>query len=61
MVKRGGRGKGRGRPPKSTLLEKSNESSLPLSAQVTSWADDALMVSMRWFSLRLRAVMLGGG
>ncbi|GMY10910.1 hypothetical protein FCV25MIE_06149, partial [Fagus crenata] len=47
MVKRGGRGKGRGRPPKSTLLEKSNESSLLLSAQVTSWADDALMVSMR--------------
>ena len=61
MLKRGGCGKGRGRPPKSTLLEKLNESSLPLFAQVTSWADDALMVSMRWFNLSLRAEMLGGG
>ena len=61
MLKRGGRGKGRGRPPKSTLLEKSNESSLPFSAQVISWVDDALMVSMRWFNLSLRAEMLGGG
>ncbi|GMY19665.1 hypothetical protein FCV25MIE_14904 [Fagus crenata] len=41
MVKKEGRGKGRGRPPKSSLLPKLNESLSSLITQDIFWADDA--------------------
>ncbi|GMY19662.1 hypothetical protein FCV25MIE_14901 [Fagus crenata] len=41
MVKKGGRGKGRGCPPKSSLLPKLNESLSSLITQDIFWADDA--------------------
>ncbi|GMY19666.1 hypothetical protein FCV25MIE_14905 [Fagus crenata] len=40
MVKKGGHGKGRGCPPKSSLLPKLNESLSSLVAQDIFWVDD---------------------